>query len=99
MVATSLAPPWSVDAVGGWVVPVGCPVFDVDGEKVGTVAGADAAGLVVERALFWRYSVPLNAVADFDGEALRLAVTKEAVRRGEWDAVTLSGSGRVEADA
>ena len=99
MVATSLAPAWSVNAVGTWAVPVGCPVFDIDGEKVGTVAGADAAGLVVERALFWRYSVPLSAVDDFDGQALRLAVTKEAVRRGEWDAVTPTGSKAFGADA
>ena len=99
MVAMRLAPARSVDAGGGWAVPAGCPAFDVDGEKVGVVAGAGAGGLVVERALVWRYSVPLGAVAGFDGRALRPAVTKEAVRRGEWDAVSPSGSRGVQAGA
>ena len=95
MVAVSLATAGPVDVVGAdWSIPVGCPVVDVDGEKVGSVAGADADGLVVEHAIFWRYSVPLSAVVDYDGQALRLAVTREAVRRGEWDAVAPARPGR-----
>ncbi len=53
-----------------------------DGERVGIVAGAEADGIVVERAVFWRCPVPLGAVGDVDGQALRLAVTKDAVWRG-----------------
>jgi hypothetical protein len=71
----------------GWAVPVGCPVDDANGELVGDVAGADAETLLVAHGWLRRvYRVPMFAVADFDGRALRLAVTKEAVRRGEWDA-------------
>ena len=43
MVAMTLAPPRSVEVLGGWAVPIGCPVVDIDGEKVGTVAGAHIA--------------------------------------------------------
>ena len=69
----------------GWSVPVGCPVLDVWGEKVGTVAGADAEALIVAHAFFWEYRVPFAAVAEYDGEALRLKVTKAAAKRGEWE--------------
>ena len=88
MVAISLAEPAPADVIaGGWAVPVGCPVEDVAGARLGTVAGADADHLAVERGFFFRpYLVPLGAVAGFDGRALRLAVTKEAARRGEWGA-------------
>ena len=71
----------------GWSVPVGCPVLDARGEKVGTIAGADAGALIVAHAIFFEYRVPFPAVADDVGRALRLAVTKDAVRRGEWDAL------------
>ena len=75
-----------VAAGAGWSIPVGCPVLDVAGEKVGTVAGADADALVVSHAIFFAYRIPFAAVADYDGAALRLKVTKAAVQRGEWDA-------------
>ena len=83
MAALALAA--AVPADAGWSIPVGCPVLDVAGEKVGTVAGASADALVVGRALFFEDRVPYSAVADFDGHAVRLKVTKAAVRRGEWD--------------
>ena len=85
MVAITLA--GAAPAHAGWSIPVGCPVHDLDGQKVGTVAGADADGLRVAHGFFREYLVPFRAVADFDGQALRLAVTKDAVRRGEWDAL------------
>ena len=93
MVVASLVGASPADtAVAGWAVPVGSPVYDVDGERVGTLAAADLDHLVVEHGFFFRtYLVPLSAVAAFDGLALRLAVTKEAVRRGEWDVAPRSG--------
>ena len=75
-----------VMAGAGRTVPVGCPVLDVHGAEGGTLAGVDAHALVVRYAIFLKYRIPFAAVADFDGEALRLTVTKAAVRRGEWDA-------------
>ena len=92
MVAAVLA--GSTPTSAGWAVPVGCPVVDVDGAKVGTLLGADGDDLVVEHAFFWRYLVPLCAVGAFDGKALRPRVTKEAVRRGEWDATPPSPTAR-----
>jgi hypothetical protein len=76
-----------VAAGTGWSIPVGCTVLDIAGEKVGTVAGADADALIVGHAIFWQYRIPFSAVADYDGEVLRLKVTKEAVRRGDRDAL------------
>ena len=75
-----------VAAGPGWSIPVGCPVLDIEGEKVGTVAGVNSDALMVSHAFFWDYRVPFSAVADYDGHAVRLKVTKAAVRRGEWDA-------------
>ncbi len=71
----------TVGTVGaGWSIPVGCPVLDIEGEKVGTVAGADAEALIVAHAFFFEYRIPYSAVADYDGHVLRLKVTKAAVR-------------------
>jgi hypothetical protein len=72
---------------GGWAAPAGCPVTDVEGEPLGTVASADAECLLVDRGFFRpAWSVPLRAVAGFDGRAVRLAVTEREARRGDWDA-------------
>ncbi len=83
MVAASFAgifPDEPADAAPG--IPLGCPVRDRDGDEVGTVSGADGHGLLVRHALLLVDRVPFSAVAGFDGEAVRLVLTKEEVRGG-----------------
>ncbi len=69
--------------VGGWAVPVGCPVRDADGERVGRVAGVEEDCLVVDQGAIFLDHVPVAAVVGFDGRALRLGVTLDEVHRGE----------------
>ena len=69
--------------VGGWSIPRGCPVFDVDGERVGRVAGIEEDCLVVDRGKVFVDHVPVAAVVGFDGRAVRLGVTMDEVHRGE----------------
>ncbi len=66
---------------GGWGIPVGTPVYDVAGEKVGTVADADSYDLVVERGFFFVHSYPvrLSNVERYEHGALHLKVTKDQV--------------------
>ena len=69
--------------VGGWSVSLGTPVVDVDGVRVGTVAGTEEDCLVVDHGEVFLDHVPVAAVAAYDGRALRLAVTMDEVHRGE----------------
>jgi hypothetical protein len=69
--------------VGDHDVPLGCPVYDADGERVGTVAGAEDDCLVVDHGEVFVDHVPMAAAVGFDGRAVRLAMTTEEVVRGE----------------
>ena len=76
----------SADATGAsWGIPVGTPVHDVAGEKVGHVADADAADLVVERGWFLvrDYRVRLADVDRFEDGTLYLRLTKAEVLGGD----------------
>ncbi len=66
---------------GGRGIPVGTPVYDLAGEKVGTVADADAYDLVVERGFFFVHSYPikLSDVERYENGALHLKITKVQV--------------------
>ena len=67
-----------------WGIPVGTPVHDVAGEKVGHVADADSADLVVERGWFLvrDYRVRLADVDRYEDGTLYLKLTKDEVLRG-----------------
>ena len=69
---------------GGWGIPVGTPVYDLRGEKIGTVVDADPYELVVERGLFLvrHYPVKLSDVDRFEDGKLYLKRTKEQVLDG-----------------
>ena len=68
-------------AVGGWGIPIGAPVHDARGEKIGTVVGADPYGLMVERGLFLvrDYLVRLSDVDRFEDGRLYLKLTRDEV--------------------
>ncbi len=66
---------------GGWGIPIGTTVYDVAGEKVGTVVDADAYDLVVERGFFFVHSYPvrLSHVERYEHGALYLKVPKDQI--------------------
>jgi hypothetical protein len=78
-----------VAAIAGkasWSVPIGAPVYDVTGEKLGTVAGTDGFDLLVEHGLLFvtTHAVPMGLVARYDDGGLHLRVTKaELLGAGE----------------
>ena len=68
-------------AESNWSIPFGTPVFDVVGEKLGTVRDADLYNLAVEEGLLiiTTYLVPMAFVERFEDGALHLNVTKADV--------------------
>jgi hypothetical protein len=68
-----------------WSIPHGTPVFDVAGEKMGSVKGADNYELAVEEGLILitTYKIPMSLVQSYDDGAIHLSVTKaEAAGNG-----------------
>jgi hypothetical protein len=61
-----------------WNIPLGTPVFDVLGEKLGTVKGSDNYALSVEEGLLLitTYTIPMALVETYQDGALHLSVTK-----------------------
>jgi hypothetical protein len=68
-------------AESSWSIPFGTPVFDVVGEKLGTVRDADLYNLAVEEGLLiiTTYMIPMAFVERFEDGALHLNVTKAEV--------------------
>ena len=66
---------------GSWSIPIGTPVFDVAGEKMGSVKGADNDALAVEEGLLLitTHMVPMALVERYEDGALHLSVTKAEV--------------------
>jgi hypothetical protein len=71
MVASSINEP-------NWSIPLGTPVYDVAGERVGAVKGADNYALSVEEGLLivTTYAIPMSLVDRYEDGAIRLSVTK-----------------------
>lgn len=68
-----------------WSIPLGTPVYDVVGEKLGSVRDADTYTLSVEEGLIiiTTYLVPMSLVDRYEHGALHLSVTKaEASGKG-----------------
>jgi hypothetical protein len=68
-------------AENSWSIPLGTPVFDVVGEKLGTVRDADYYNLAVEEGLIiiTTYLVPMAFVDRLEDGALHLSATKAEV--------------------
>jgi hypothetical protein len=64
----------------------GTPVYDVDGDKVGTVADVDPQnnGLIIQKGLFFPkdFTVPMSVVARADADGIYLNVSKDEVTSG-----------------
>ena len=68
-------------------IPVGVSVVDRDGANLGEVIETRPGLLVVEKGRFFPsdFYVPRAAIASFDGDQVRLAVTKEQATEHGWD--------------
>lgn len=62
-------------------------VFDVAGDKLGTLVSCDAYGLVVSQGFFFptEFAVPMAAVARVDADGVWLSLTKDELRQEAWD--------------
>src|SRR5262245_8240071 len=61
-----------------WSIPLGTPVYDVAGERLGAVKGADNFALSVEGGLLLvtTYTIPMALVERYQDGAIHLSVTK-----------------------
>ena len=70
----------------------GMPVYDVSGDKIGTISEtpANSSNLVIQKGLFFPhdYTVPMNAVARADESGVYLNVTKDDVTNQRFDTLT-----------
>ncbi|HEY7033743.1 MAG TPA: hypothetical protein VH482_20575 [Thermomicrobiales bacterium] len=64
-----------------WSIPLGAPVYDVAGDKLGTLKGADHYELSIEEGflLVTTYTVPMAFVERYEDGAIHLSVTKAEV--------------------
>lgn len=64
---------------GNWSIPIGAPVYDVEGAKLGTLAGTDGYTLFVEEGLLMitTHPISMGLVASYDDGGLYLSVTKD----------------------
>ena len=73
----------------------GTPVYDVDGDKVGTVADVDPQnnGLIIQKGLFFPkdFTVPMSVVARADADGIYLNVSKDEVTSGNLPTPDASG--------
>jgi hypothetical protein len=62
-----------------WGIPIGAPVYDIEGQRIGHVRGADNLDLRVERGIILRHTcyVGLNTVDRVEDGRVILSVTKD----------------------
>lgn len=72
-----------------WDIREGDDVYDIDGNKVGSVAAVRPGYVVVKRGRFrpTTYHVPAEAVAGYEEGSVRLAVSKETTLNANWESV------------
>jgi hypothetical protein len=68
----------SESLAGGWSIPIGAQVDDVEGEHIGKVTAADSFNLTVTSGivLLVDYEIPLALVGEYADGRLRLTCTK-----------------------
>lgn len=75
------------DHAQSWDVNVGIDVVASCGNKIGEVVDVRDEYVIVEKGFFNPQDiyVPKSAIADVDDHHLHLNVTKEAIKRADWD--------------
>src|SRR5690348_4665294 len=80
----------------------GTPVFDVNGDKVGSVAENATQGeyFVVRKGLIFTHDlyIPLNAVARSDMDGIYLNVSKDQIQSQGWDQPPAAATGFMARD-
>jgi hypothetical protein len=78
----------------------GMTVYDVNGEKIGTVSGYTTSGAYfkLEKGLIFHhdYYVPMSAVSRLDPDGVYLNVLKDDIKDRGWDNPPLGGDQRNE---
>ena len=78
----------------------GMTVYDVNGEKIGTVSGytTSRAYFKLEKGLLFHhdYYVPMSAVSRIDHDGVFLTVLKDDIKDGDWENPPLAGEQRNE---
>lgn len=86
----------SQDNMLGQQFAEGTPVYDVNGNKVGTVNGQSVQGdnLVLQKGLFFPhdYYVPLRTIMHTDADGIYLNVTKDDVTNQKFDSLETGGN-------
>ncbi len=79
-----VAAAWDLDLNAAWSIPIGTPVHDAAGSRIGTVCDAGIDALIVERGRFFvhEYAVEMTDVDRLEQGRLVLKVSKEAVLHG-----------------
>ena len=76
--------------------PRGTPVYDNNGDKVGTVAEVDPwnNGLIIQKGLFFPKDtpVPMSAIARSGADGIYLSVSKDDASYGNWSASNTSSA-------
>ena len=73
-----------------WMIPEGAEVYGAEGDKIGKVVAANESYIVVEKGFFFPsdHDIPVSAIANFDGQNVYLAVSKDQALNGEWGTVS-----------
>lgn len=78
----------------------GTTVYDVNGDKIGTVSGYTASGsyFKLEKGLLFPrdYYVPMSAVSRIDPDGVYLNIQKDDIKNRGWDNPPLTGEQRNE---
>lgn len=78
----------------------GMTVYDVNGDKVGTVSGANASSgyFILQKGLLFPhdYYVPMSAVSRIDPDGVYLNVEKDDIKNRGWDNPPVGGQQRNE---
>ena len=73
----------AIAGTANWSIPIGTPVYDVAGDKIGSVSGMDGSALLVEEGLLMitTHIIPMALVERYEDGALHLGVTKAELKR------------------
>jgi uncharacterized protein (TIGR02271 family) len=82
-----------------YTIAEGTDVVNTAGDKVGEVAAAQPDHIVVEKGFFpTDYYIPMNAIANYDGDKVYLNVTKDAALDQGWDQALAGETARTDVD-
>lgn len=75
---------------GGALIQGGTPVYDINGDKIGTTEGVQGSTLIIQKGIFFPkdISIPLAAVRQADAGGVYLSLTKDQVQHEDWGSLS-----------